>query len=54
MGELIQLEGDSAILQELYDSGIDVSIACMARAGFLVEFRDEWGDDRCESCPFLR
>ncbi len=37
MGDLIQLEGDSAILQELYDSGIDVSIECMAGAGFLVE-----------------
>ena len=29
--------GDSEILQELYDSGIDVSIAFMAGAGFLVE-----------------
>ena len=37
MGDLIQPEGDSGIVQELYDSGIDVSIACMAEAGFLVE-----------------
>jgi len=37
MGDLIHLEGHSAILQELYDSGIDVSIVCMAKAGFLVE-----------------
>jgi hypothetical protein len=29
--------GDSEILQELYDSGIDVSIAFMAGAGFLAE-----------------
>ena len=38
MGDLIQTNsGDSEILQELYESGIDVSIACMASAGFLVE-----------------
>ena len=29
--------GDSEMLQELYDAGIDVSIAFMAGAGFLVE-----------------
>jgi hypothetical protein len=27
-------DGKSEILQELYESGIDVSIACMAGAGF--------------------
>jgi hypothetical protein len=38
MGDLSQLDGsDSEILQELYDSEIDVSIAFMAGAGFLVE-----------------
>ena len=37
MGDLIQSEGNSEILQDLYNSGIDVSIACMAGAGFLVE-----------------
>ena len=37
MGDFIQPEGDSGTMQELYDSGIDVSIACMAGAGFLVE-----------------
>ena len=37
MGDLIQLHGDPEIMQELYESGIDVSIACMAGAGFLVE-----------------
>jgi hypothetical protein len=37
MGDLIQPEGDSGIVQELYDSGIDLSIACMAGAGFLAE-----------------
>ena len=37
MGDFIRSEGDSEIMQDLYDSGIDVSIACMAGAGFLVE-----------------
>ena len=37
MEDLIRSEGDSGILQELYDSGIDTSIACMSGAGFLVE-----------------
>jgi hypothetical protein len=38
LGDLIQMNGgDSEIFQELYDSGIDVSIAFMAGAGFLVE-----------------
>jgi hypothetical protein len=37
MGDLIQMRGGTEIMQELYDSGIDVSIACMAGTGFLVE-----------------
>ena len=37
MGDLNRLEGEFEILQDLYDSGIDVSIACMAGVGFLVE-----------------
>ncbi len=31
------MQADPDVMQELYESGIDVSIACMARAGFLVE-----------------
>ena len=31
------MQADPEIMQELYESGIDMSIACMAGAGFLVE-----------------
>jgi hypothetical protein len=31
------MQADPEIIQELYQSGIDVSIACLAGAGFLVE-----------------
>lgn len=37
MGDLTRSDDHSEILQELYEAGLDVSIACMARAGFLVE-----------------
>lgn len=31
------MAADPEIMQELYESGLDASIACMAGAGFLVE-----------------
>lgn len=35
------MDADLGIPQELYESDIDFSISCMARAGFLVELGNE-------------
>ena len=37
MGALIEMQGASALLQELYESDIDASLTSVARQGFIAE-----------------
>jgi len=37
LDSLVQMQANLEIMQELYESGLDASIGCMADVGFLVE-----------------
>lgn len=37
MGILVEMQGASALLQELYEADIDASLTSMARHGFIAE-----------------